>query len=74
MLTKAGHRGGSWLSGDLNNARLISMTLYEGQLPAFRNLLRNCGEEIRCFYEKATEISQLEKSSRAEALEALAGG
>lgn len=74
MLTEAGHQGGGWLSGDLNNARLISMTLYEGQLPAFRNLLKNCGQDIRCFYERATAISELEKSGRSEALEALAGG
>lgn len=73
MLTEAGHQGSRWLSGDLNNARLISMTLYEGRLPAFRRLLRNCHEDIRCFYEKATELSELETSSRNEALEALTG-
>ncbi len=74
MLSEAGHEGSGWLSGDLNNARLISMTLYEGQLPAFRKLLHDCRQDIRCFYEKATEIADLEKSSRDETLEALAGG
>jgi len=74
VLAEAGRKGASWLSGDLNNARLISMTLYEGQLPAFRKLLQNCREEIRCFYEEATALSELDKSSRNEALEALASG
>ncbi len=74
ILTKAGHTGGSWLSGELNNARLISMTLYEGQLPAFRNLLQSCRQDIRCFYERAAEIAELDQSGRDEAMEALAGG
>jgi len=74
VLAEAGHQGGGWLSGDLNNARLISMTLYEGRLPAFRRLLEDCREDIRCFYRKAIELSELEQSSRDEVLETLASG
>ncbi len=74
MLIEAGHPGGGWLSGELNNARLVSMTLYEGQLPAFRNLLRDCDEDIRCFYARAMELSELEKSNRDAAMQALTGG
>lgn len=42
-----------WLSVDLNNARLASMTLYEGRLPEFRALFDQCDQSIDCFYEKA---------------------
>ncbi len=74
VLSDAGHEGGGWLRGELNNARLVSMTLYEGQLPAFRRLLQICDKDIRCFYDKAAELSELEKSNRDEALEALTRG
>lgn len=74
VLSAAGRDGASWLSGELNNARLVSMTLYEGRLPSFRALLSRCAEDIRCFYTKATELSKLEKSSRDSALDELAGG
>ncbi len=73
-LAEAGYEGGSWWSGELNNARLVSMTLYEGHLPAFRKLLENCSQDLRCFYDKARDLSDLDKSSRDVALESLAGG
>ncbi len=72
VLAAAGRPGSNWLSGDLNNARLVSMTLYEGRLPAFRKLLQNCQQDIHCFFERATELSELGESSRDEALETLA--
>jgi predicted aminopeptidase len=61
-----------WLSGDLNNARLASMTLYEGWLPSFRSLLAECAQDIRCFYSRAGNLSALDKPARDARLGELA--
>ena len=47
-----------WLSDDLNNARLASMSLYHGRLAEFRALLSNCNDDIACFYEQARRLSE----------------
>ena len=73
-LEQSGRNSASWLRGELNNARLVSMTLYEGRLPAFRALLKNCDEDIRCFYAQAGDLAKLDKSARDAALVALVGG
>jgi predicted aminopeptidase len=56
-LKQAGRDPGSWLSRELNNARLVSMTLYEGRLPEFRDLLDACGGDIACFYAEARRLA-----------------
>lgn len=56
-LEQAGRDPSRWLSGELNNARLVSMTLYEGRLPEFRALLDACDEELACFYEEARRLA-----------------
>ena len=33
------------------------MTLYEGRLPAFRALFRQCEEDFACFYEQAQGLT-----------------
>ncbi len=48
---------GNWLSGELNNARLVPMILYEGRLDEFRVLLHDCGRDLRCFYDKARALA-----------------
>lgn len=73
MLTRAGRDPAGWLNGELNNARIVSMTLYEGWLPSFRSLLARCEQDIQCFYERAKELSQLDKAERDARLKALAG-
>lgn len=70
LLQQAGRTDTAWLSGELNNARLASMTLYEGWLPAFRTLLAVCEQDIQCFYSRATELSKLDKAERDARLEA----
>lgn len=57
-----------------NNARLVSMILYEGRLPAFRTLLQQCTQDMRCFYAAATQLSTLQQADRDAALDALTGG
>ena len=56
-LEQAGRDPTNWLSGELNNARLVSMTLYEGRLPEFRRLLARCEQQIECFYEEARKLA-----------------
>jgi predicted aminopeptidase len=56
-LREAGRDPGSWLSRDLNNARLVSMSLYEGRLPEFRALLEGCGGDIECFYDESRRLA-----------------
>ena len=56
-LREAGRDPGSRLSRDLNNARLVSMSLYEGRLPEFRALLEGCGGDIECFYDEARRLA-----------------
>jgi predicted aminopeptidase len=73
-LEQAGRVSSGWLGDELNNARLASMTLYEGRLHAFRALLAGCDEDIRCFYAKAGDLAKLDKTARDIALVALAGG
>ena len=72
-LSRSGRDPSNWLSGELNNARLVSMTLYEGRLSSFRALLAQCKQDIRCFYSSAEDLSQLEKAARDVQLDALAG-
>ena len=46
----------NWLRPPLNNARLVSLVLYRGQLDVFRELLERCADELSCFYAAAEEL------------------
>jgi predicted aminopeptidase len=72
-LARTGSESSAWASGELNNARLASMTLYEGRLPSFQSLLAQCEQDIRCFLARAKTLSQLEEAERNASLDALAG-
>ncbi|MGI9247409.1 MAG: aminopeptidase [Woeseiaceae bacterium] len=74
MLARAGRDSSNSLKGDLNNARLVPMTLYEGRLPSFHELFAQCEQDIRCFFNRAKDLSQLEKAARDARLDELAGG
>ena len=56
-LKESGRDPGNWLSAELNNARLVSMTLYEGRLPEFRALFDKCNHRIECFYAEAKALA-----------------
>lgn len=71
-LQEAGRTQDHWLSGKLNNAHLIPMTLYEGRVPAFRALLAACHEDIECFYSQSRMLSGLDKPERESRLDELA--
>ena len=57
LLQRNGRDATSWLNGGLNNARLVSMTLYEGRLPEFRALLDQCDQSIACFYDESRALA-----------------
>jgi predicted aminopeptidase len=56
-LEEDGRDAGSWLAGELNNARLVPMILYEGRLDEFRELLAACRQDLPCFYAKARALA-----------------
>ena len=47
-----------WLETELNNARLVATTLYEGRLPEFRALLLACKNDLPCFYDAARKLTE----------------
>lgn len=65
----AGRMPPAWVDDNLNNARIASMTLYHGLLPAFRDLLADCGGDLPCFYAKARALGMLDADARAARLE-----
>ncbi len=69
-LRRSGADGSGWLTGELNNARLISMTLYEGRLPSFRALYAKCRMELQCFYTEAKKLGAMDFAEREAALSA----
>lgn len=71
VFASAGRDAPVWWSGELNNARLVSMSLYHGYLPAFRSLLGACDNNLDCFYNRAEELSSLNQGARIARLEQL---
>jgi len=65
--------GGSpnWLAPPLNNARLVSLTLYEGRVDAFMQMYSACKEQLDCFYARANELARQDEPARSAALDAI---
>ncbi len=55
---RTGHRSPGWLNSSMNNASLIPLSLYQGRLDEFRELLKECSEDLQCFYDKAEALSK----------------
>ncbi len=72
LLEGAGRDADAWLSAPLNNARLLSISLYEGRLPAFRRMIEDCAGEIECFYAEAGRVAAMPSDERNRYLDALA--
>jgi predicted aminopeptidase len=49
----------NWLAAPLNNARLVSAGVYEGNLPAFRVILDRCMNDLACFYQESRDLADL---------------
>jgi predicted aminopeptidase len=65
------HSTSRLLDGTLNNARLVSIGLYEGRVSAFKALLKDCGDDLACFYSRAEELAKMSREDRDGALEML---
>lgn len=55
----------NWLAAPLNNARLVSMNLYEGQVDAFRHIANACAQDLACFYARAEALADLDHHERS---------
>jgi predicted aminopeptidase len=73
LLSANGGSAPSWLGGPLNNARLVSLGLYEGWLAAFRELYKDCNGKLACFYDSARELAELPQDERYARLIVLTG-
>ena len=67
-----GFSGPGWLGGVVNNARLASVGLYNGDVPAFREVLAQCNRDLPCFYAEVERLSGLDPDDRRERMNALA--
>jgi predicted aminopeptidase len=74
LLAMNGADAPGWLAGSLNNARLVSLGLYEGWLPAFRALFEACNGELACFYDESRKLAELPEDARYARLILLAQG
>jgi predicted aminopeptidase len=71
LIDADGNGRNNWLAPPLNNARLVSLNLYEGWVDAFLNLFGRCEQDFACFYERAEALSALPEDERSAALLAL---
>ena len=60
-----------YAGGGPNNASLASTALYSAQVPAFRALLTQEGEDMPRFYERVKALAGLPKADRTAALQKL---
>lgn len=56
-VNRTGRGAPGWLAQPINNASLIPLTLYRGKLAEFRQLLKDCHEDLKCFYDRALALS-----------------
>ena len=57
QVERSGRNTPAWLRSPLNNATLIPLSLYQGRLDEFRQMLVECKEDLQCFYDKAELLS-----------------
>jgi len=57
-----------WFDGDINNARLLSVSLYGDKVAAFLDLLEACRGDFARFYARGQEIGAQEPGQRTVAL------
>ncbi|HXF67838.1 MAG TPA: aminopeptidase [Burkholderiales bacterium] len=62
----------AWFATPPNNARLASVAIYHGLVPAFEALLARAGGDLERFYGEARALAALPKAQREARLRALA--
>jgi predicted aminopeptidase len=63
-----------WMSGGLNNAKLLPFGIYNTWVDAFAALYKKCGGDWSMFYAEAERIGKLDADARKAALRALQSG
>ncbi|GAB3371256.1 aminopeptidase [Azotobacter armeniacus] len=64
----------AWVEGPLNNAKLLPFGLYDGWLPAFKEIFRRAGQDWPRFYAEAERLAQLPAAARERRLAELQEG
>lgn len=59
------------LRAPLNNARLVSLGLYEGWAAGFRAVYEECAQQLDCFYARARDLASLPANERSARLSLL---
>ena len=54
----------SWFDHQLNNAQLITVSVYYDLVPAFSKLLQTCGNDLQLFYSQCQDLAQKSKTER----------
>ena len=72
MVEERGVGVSNWLAAPLNNARLASLGLYEGRQGAFEAILRDCGQQLACFYAATEKLADLDTDERNLRLDQMA--
>lgn len=62
---------GHWLAGEISNAHLVPMALYDRYVPAFRRLFETCDEDFACFYDKVKRLGREAAEARRSKLDDL---
>lgn len=71
LQTEISQVSAGWWSGTINNARLASFGLYEGRVESFREILRQCEQQLACFYEQTAALAELSADERSATLDRL---
>ena len=66
--TRSGFKPTGWWNPPLNNARLLSVSLYRGNLDAFRTLFERCEQRFECLHAEAEQLAELDAPERERAL------
>ncbi|MGE5105877.1 MAG: aminopeptidase [Betaproteobacteria bacterium] len=61
-----------WFAQQPNNAAIAAIGIYTDRIPAFRELLRECGGDLPAFYARVRELASESRHARDVALDALA--
>lgn len=68
FLTDSGSAASNWLAPPLNNARLVSLGLYEGYQAGFEQLYAHCSGQLACFYAESAKLAKLDPEARSRSL------
>ncbi|MBT8077269.1 MAG: aminopeptidase [Gammaproteobacteria bacterium] len=71
LVERAGRRSANWLQPPLNNARLVSIGLYEGHVAAFMHMYEDCDRDLGCFYAAADRLARLDRDEREQQLDSM---